>query len=123
VCWKEAQVNSVARRAWTRAAAEYLKPRYRAGAGVFTGFGDMSGIFREAGIPLRETLHEGNGPQWLGAAHRPDLLLREEWAVAQSGDKVSAAILRTRKSGPRYECVRMFSEKGAPVLEIYRRIP
>jgi hypothetical protein len=121
--WKESQVNSDARRAWTEQAANFLRAEYRPGDGVFTMFGDMTGIFREAGIPLKETLHDGNNPAWLMAQKRPDLFLWETWAVAQSGDEVSTAMQNALKNGPRYRCVKMVSVKGAPVLEIYRREP
>jgi len=120
ICWKESQVNSEQRRAWTREAADYLKRHYK-GGGVIHAFGDLTGIFLEAGIPLRETLHEGNTLEYYAAIGRPDLFLDEEWAVAISGDPVATAILRARRSGPEYECVKMIALKDAPVIEIYRR--
>ncbi len=49
---------------------------------------------------------------------RPDLFLREEWAVAQSGDAVATAIVRTGRTGPRYDCVKTIAVKGAPVIQI-----
>ncbi len=120
ICWKESEVNSNARRAWTREAAQYLKAYYRPGDGVFSSFSDVVGIYREAGIPLREVLHQGNEVAWDGAAARPDLLLHEGWAVAIAGDPVSSA-LQSRRGGRRYKCVKMVSIKDAPVIEIYRR--
>ena len=120
ICWKESQVNSEQRRAWTREAAEYLERHYT-GGGVIHGFGDLTGVFQEAGIPLKETLHEGNTLEFYAALGRPDLFLDEEWAVAISGDPVATAILRARRSGPEYECVKMIALKDAPVIEIYRR--
>jgi hypothetical protein len=121
ICWKESQVNSETRRAWTREAAEYVRARYRPGAGVLTEFGDLTGIFEQAGIPLRETLHEGNEPHWMAATARPDLFLWEEWAVAISGSPVSRAAGPGRKDPPHYDCVKIIALKGAPVIEIYRR--
>jgi hypothetical protein len=118
VCWKESQVNSVSRRAWTRAGANFLRANYRAGQGILAGFGDISGIFCYAGIPLRETLNIGNGPEWLAATSRPDLIHRELWAVAQAGDFVSKA-LHTPHAG--YQLVEVIQVKGAPNLEIYQR--
>jgi hypothetical protein len=123
ICWKESQVNSEARRAWTRQAAQYVSAERRPGDTFLTSFGDLTGIFQQAGIPLRETLHEGNGPEWLATVSRPDLFLRQNWAVAQSGDAVATAVLRTSRSGPRYDCVKTIAVKGAPVVEIYRRVP
>ncbi|MBL8231891.1 MAG: glycosyltransferase family 39 protein [Bryobacterales bacterium] len=119
--WKESQVNSEARRAWTTQAAGYLREHYRPGSGVFGTLGDIASVYREAGIPLKEVLHEGNHPHWNAAVARPDLFLWEEWAVAISGDSVATAILRAQRRGPRYVCVKMISVKGAPVIEIYHR--
>ncbi|MDQ6760606.1 MAG: glycosyltransferase family 39 protein [Acidobacteriota bacterium] len=121
ICWKESQVNSEGRRAWTWQAAQYLTAHRRTGAGIFSQLGDLAGIYREAGIPLREVLHEGNGAAWDAAIARPDLFLHEPWAVAQAGDKVAAAILKAARTGPHYECVQTIIVKDAPVIEIYRR--
>ncbi len=122
ICWKESEVNSAGRRAWTQEAAEYLKPRYHPGAGIFMGFGDATGILRVAGIPIRESLHEGDGPMWLASAARPDLFLWQEWAIATAGDKVSTAMNRMRRGPRRYECVRIYAVKDSPVIEIWRHI-
>lgn len=119
--WKESQVNSEARRAWTSQAAAYLKEHYRPGSGIFGTLGDLAAVYREAGIPLREVLNEGNHPHWNAAVARPDLFLWEEWALAIAGDSVSTAILHAQRRGPRYVCVKMISVKGAPVIEIYHR--
>lgn len=120
ICWKESEVNSVARRAWTSEAAAYMKGYYRPRDGVFSGLSDLVGIFREAGIPLAEVLHEGNHPAWNAAVARPDLFLHETWAVAIAGDAVSTA-LQNRRGGSRYKCVKIVTVKDAPVIEIYRR--
>jgi len=122
ICWKESQVNSVGRRTWTHAAAEYLQPRYKHGAGIFMSFGDPTGILREAGIPLKESLHEGDGPLWQAAVARPDLFLWPEWGIAISGDRASQALNRLRRGPRRYECVRTFTLKDSPVIEIWRHI-
>jgi len=121
ITWKESRVNSEARREWTRQGAEFLAPRYRRGDGVFTSFGDVTGIFRTMGLPLRETLTWDNDPQWTAARRRPDLALYEEWAVCFGGDPVQSAINLALRQGPNYELVDRIVVKGAPVLEIYRR--
>ena len=121
ICWKESDVNSQGRRAWTWQAAQFLREHHRAGAGIFSQLGDLAGIYRQAGIPLRDVLHEGNGPAWDAALARPDLFLHEPWAVAQAGDKVARAILKASRTGPHYECVETIIVKDAPVIEIYRR--
>ena len=113
ICWKESQVNSEARRAWTRDAANFLAAEYQPGQGIFTSFGDLTGIFREAGIPLRDTLHQGNVLEWLSATRRPDLFLRQRWAVAIAGDEVATAVEQaTRNTGPRYHLVQSIQVQG-----------
>ncbi len=124
ITWKESKLNSEARRAWTQQAAAYLRPRYRAGAGVFTGFGDLTGIYRAMPIPLRETLTGDNNPQFMAAFARPDLFLWEEWAIAMAGDPVQTVVTRARRpypGYPEYTLVNRIVVKGAPVIEIYRR--
>lgn len=119
ITWKESQVNSDARRAWTREAAAFLAPRYKPGTGIITTFGDITGIFRAAGIPLRDTLTWDNWPHWPAAVARPDLFLWEEWAVVQGGDPVQTALVRAGAKGPRYELVKTVIVPRAPVVEIY----
>jgi hypothetical protein len=122
ITWKESQLNSVSRRAWTQAAAQAFAPIYQSKAGIFTSFGDLTGILRAAGIPLREALNDGDNPEWMAASTRPDLFLHEEWAVAMAGDTVATAIQKsTFQHGPRYHLVQTIKVKGAPVIEIYKR--
>jgi Dolichyl-phosphate-mannose-protein mannosyltransferase len=116
ICWKESEVNSEARRDWTAQAAEFLAREYRSGSGIVFPFGDLTGVLRQAGIPLREGLHEGNQAAFDGAIARPELLLHEEWGVAFSGDAVDAAL---RKAG--YTLRKQIMVKGAPVVDIYHR--
>lgn len=120
-CPREPMVNSAARRAWTAAAARYIKANYHAGDGIFTSFGDLTGILREAGVPLREALHEGNNPQWMAAERRPGLFLKEGWAIAFAGDPVATAVQRANRNGPMYTLVALVQAPGADVIEIYRR--
>jgi hypothetical protein len=121
ITWKESQQNSVARRAWTKKAADFLEPRYHQGDGIFTSFGDYTGVFRKAGIPLCETLTGDNGFAWQAAVLRPDVFLWEQWALVQGGDPVQTAINRARRRGPNYDLVKQIIVKGAPVIEIYER--
>lgn len=122
VCWKESQVNSEGRRAFTREAAEFMAAAYRPGEGILTSFSDLMGIYRAAGIPLRETLFEDNELTWNAAVGRPDLFLREKWAICYAGDKIATALQRAGRTGPRFVCVRTIAHKSiAQVVEIYRR--
>jgi len=120
VCWKEAQVNSTARRQWTAQAAAYFKENWD-GRDILTSFGDLAAIYQQAGIPLAKTIHEGNGVYWQAVQARPQLFLRSEWVVAIAGDSLSRTIWKARARGPKYRCVKMVVVKGAPVIEIYRR--
>lgn len=121
ICWKESQVNSEGRRAWTREVARVLAAEYKRGTGIFTSFGDLTGILREAGIPLRDSLHDGNEPAWMAATTQPNLFLHEEWVIAISGDAVATAAQRVTRPGLRYHLERITMIKGAPVIELYRR--
>ncbi|MEO8025286.1 MAG: glycosyltransferase family 39 protein [Bryobacteraceae bacterium] len=121
VCFKESQVNSDKRRAWTHEAAAYLKAHYQQGSGILMPFGDMTAVLREAGIPLRDSLHEGNHPAFESILARPELFLNTGWALAFSGDPIATALLRADKRGKHYRCVRTIAISGAPVVEIYRR--
>lgn len=119
ICWKESQVNSDARRAWTAETARYLRENYRFGD-IFTSFGDITAVYEQAGIPLRNTIHEGNSVFWHAAAVRPDLFLRSEWVVAIAGDSISKIMWRTRGRRPQYRLVSIITVRGAPPVEIYR---
>src|SRR5665213_2459534 len=112
LCWKESVVNSQARRAWTAQAAAYLAANYQPGDGIIYSFGDLTGVLREAGIPLREGLHQGNRPSWDAAVLRPDLFFREEWALAIAGDKIAEAVARTGERGPHYELMKRIKVEG-----------
>jgi hypothetical protein len=124
ITWKESEVNSTARRALIREAAEFVAPRYESGEGVFfSSFGELAAVLREAGIPLREGLHDGNGPAWLGAVMRPDLLLHERWALAFSGDEVPIALKKVEDRpdpyNPGYHLLKRIEIKDHQPLEIY----
>jgi hypothetical protein len=119
--WKESQMNSVQRRDWTHQAAEFLKANYRTGDGILMPFGDVTGVLREAGIPLRESLHEGNHPAWDAAIARPELFLHETWAISFSGETIATALLRADRKGTHYRLVQSIAVPHAPVVEIYRR--
>ena len=121
ITWKESQYNSVARRAWAKQAADYLEAHYHPGDGVFTSFGDMTAIFRQAGVPLRETLTGDNGPPFTAARLRPDLALWEQWAVVMGGDPVQTAINHARRRGPNYDLMQRIIVRDAPVIEIWQR--
>jgi hypothetical protein len=116
----EADTNSAARRAVQREAARFLAAHYRRGSGIVYSFGEWSGVLREAGIPLREGLHEGNHPAWDAARARPGMFLREQWALAAPGGEVAAIVAQAAAQGRRYGLRTRVAVKDS-VLEIYQR--
>lgn len=121
VTWKESEVNSSARRAWTKEAAEYLGPRYERGTGIVMHFGDQVEILRESGIVIKECVHDGDGLYFQAILKRPELFLWQEWVIAISGDSVSSAMAAHANKIPRYKRVKMVTVKGASPIEIWRR--
>ena len=123
ICWKESELNAAARRQWTRLGADFFRSNYRPADGILLAFGDQIGILREAGIPLRQAVHTGNNPAFMAAVQRPDLFLRERWAVTLNGDVVDKAMLRTILRGPRFVLVKTVAVRGAGPVQIYERVP
>lgn len=121
IVWKESQVNSVARRAWTREAADYLRASYHKGDGILISAGDLFGVIREAGLQLRDTLHIGNGPHVHAVLARPDLFLWEEFTMGISADDISSAMMKDMKTASEYKLVKTLHKRNGPVIEIYRR--
>jgi len=121
ICWKESEQNSIARRAWTHDAAAYLETHANPTDTFFSTFGDISGIFREAGIHFTRTLTWDDFPEWQAAVNRPDLFLWEDWAVAQRGDAVDETLHRARIIGIHYDLATEISVPGATPIGIYRR--
>jgi hypothetical protein len=119
ICWKESQVNSVSRRFWTNAAAQYLQKNYRTQQGILTSPGDVTGVFCRARIHLSETVSIYNGPFWFAATSRPDLFHPNIWAIAQDGDKLDQALAKAGNPVyvPRFE----IQAKSDPILKISRR--
>lgn len=120
--WQEAEANSRARRQWISQACAYLKSAKGPHETFFTSFGVLTAIYRKLDVPLRDTLTGDNDVEWAGAVARPDLFLHTDWAVAMGGDTAQGVIDRAGLHGPHYELERRIMVKGAPVVEIYKRI-
>ena len=122
VTWAESRANSEGRRAWIQQASAFLGSRYVRGSGIITSGGDdLAGIYREAGIPLRETFGVCNGLPWLATLRRPDLWLWQEWAVVKRGDPLDAAIHLAAGSGIRYDLEWSVSHTFEPAIDLYHR--
>jgi hypothetical protein len=122
VVWQEAEVNSRARRLWISEAAAYLRNAAGPNETFFTSFGELTAIYRTLGIPLHYTLTGDNDVEWAGAVARPGLFLHTDWAVVMGGDTVQGVIDKARLHGPHYELTHRVTVKGAPAIEIYRRM-
>ena len=103
---------------WTAVAAEYLAANYQAGSGILFPFGDLTGVLRQAGIPLKEGLYQDNTQAWKSAIANPERDLREEWVLAQPGDVVTEAM---KRAGAKYHLARQVLSKGMPAVDVYRR--
>ncbi len=117
ICWKESQVNSDSRRAWTAGAASFMERRYVRGDGILTEFGDLAGIFCAASLPLDQALHEGNGPSWFANTMPSGIVRQTKWAIAQEGDKLALRL----NEGKAFHIVETINVAGAPRLLIYER--
>jgi Dolichyl-phosphate-mannose-protein mannosyltransferase len=121
ITWREAQANSVTRLDWTNQTAVYLEANYKPGESILTTFGDMTGVYRRAGIPLKWTVTGDNGGQYLATMGRPDLFLWTNWVITYSGDPEQTSVDKARLRGPKYNLVKEIMVKGGPVIQIYRR--
>ena len=121
ITWKESQVNSEGRRAWTAEAIAFFKDNYKPGQTIFSGPGDIIGIYRQLGIPIRNLLTIDNDPLYTATTLRPDLFLWERWGVGFTGSPEQTAIDKAGYRGPRYKLAKEIVVKGAPVVQIYRR--
>ena len=90
---------------------------------ILASSGDITGIFCRAGIPLRETLNNGNYPDWQFVTEYRVPVGTEEWAVDQQGDELSKAVsaLRDGRGRPMYRLVYRVKVPDAPPVEIWRR--
>jgi len=115
--WQESNVNDAARRQAAREAVAFLKPRYLEGTGIFTTFGAITAIYRQMGIPLRDTFTWDNRLLFEAAVAHPAFFLDTQWAVALAGDPVDRAI----GGGSWYTLESSIAIKGTPEIRIYRR--
>jgi len=118
IVWQEANVNDEARRQAAREGAAYLALLYQPGEGIFTSFSaKTTPVYRQMGVPLRDTFTGDNGLPWDAAVKRPELFLWQQWALALPGDAVQAAIDHAAS----YTLEKSITVKGAPAILIYRR--
>ncbi len=117
ITWKESEQNSISRRAWTQESADWLRGRVQPGEHIAAEFNDTMGIFRYAGIPLRQVFHPGNTLLWEAAMRRPDLFLNTTWIVCQRASWSTLA--STAAHAQHYQLVKSVAVPGAPSIDIY----
>jgi len=86
---KEAKANSTTRVAFETALAHELKS-YPPGVPILMYNSDHVGALQQAGIPLRQTLNEGDYDSWKAALAKP--AESAAYVVAIAGDQVSRAV-------------------------------
>jgi hypothetical protein len=117
VTWAESRANSTGRRAWMYGAADYLRAHRHGSAEILSSGGDdFLGIYRAAGIPLRETLSVFNGLPFEATIQKPELHMKQAWAVVREGDEVDRAVRKLD-----YSLELRLINKNEPVILIYRR--
>jgi hypothetical protein len=117
IVFQEGNKNYLGHRQLERQVEEYLRPRYTRGSGIVTSFGATTAIYRELGIPLRETLTGDNGPVWAAAAKGPAPFPHQAWAVVIAGDYAEKAV----ESAGCFTLEQSFKVNDAPEIHIYRR--
>ena len=118
ITWKESQQNSISRRAWTGEAAQFLQAHVQPGEHIAAEFNDTMGIFRYAGVDLKQVFHPGNTLLWDAAMQRPDLFLNTTWLVCERADW--STLSRTSQRALGYQLIRSIVVPGAPSIDIYR---
>jgi hypothetical protein len=119
--WQESEVNSIARRAWTREVADLLATQYSPHTGILMPFGDLTAALTEAGIPIRESIHQGDKLEFDRATHRPDLFLDTAWVVAMEGDEAWIAMTNAAASQLPYQRVKLLAYKYSRPVGVWRR--
>lgn len=117
IVFQEGQQNYAGHRELERQVEDYLRSRYVRGSGIVTEFGATTAIYRDLGIPLRETLTGDNGTIWSAATNGPNQFSHDAWAVVIAGDYAEKAV---QKAGC-FTLEQTVKVKDAPEMHIYRR--
>ena len=117
IVFQEGNKNYAGHRELERDVEDYLRPRYVRGSGIVTEFGATTAIYRDLGIPLKETLTGDNGAIWGAASNGPNQFPHQAWAVVIAGDYAEKAV---QKAGC-FTLEQTFKVNDAPEIHIYRR--
>ncbi len=86
---KEAQVNSVTRMAFERSLAQQLLA-FPPGVSIMMYNSDHVGALQQAGMPLKQTVNEGDYDSWRAALDAP--AAHAAYVIAMDGDPVTKAV-------------------------------
>jgi hypothetical protein len=111
---KEAVVNSTTRVAFESPLARELKT-FPAGVPILMYNSDHVGALQEAGVPLRQTLNEGDYDSWIAALAAPSE--HAAYIVAIAGDQVSVAVAEHPQDLTELS---ILCTTGQPCARIYR---
>jgi hypothetical protein len=118
IVFEEGHKNYAGHRELERQVEDYLRPRYARGSGIVTEFGATTAIYRDLGIPLRETLTGDNGALWGAAQERTNPFPHQQWAVVIAGDYAEKAVL----AAGCFTLEQSFKVNDAPEIHVYRHI-
>ncbi len=113
---QEAVANSRTRIPFERALAEALD-RLPAGARILMYTSDHIGAVQQAGIPLKQTINEGDYYQWRPALQHPSAAA--EYVIAVDGDALAHAVSAHPEG---LKLVEVVCAQGQPCARIYRSL-
>jgi hypothetical protein len=121
ICFREAWVNSRTRIALETELASNLK-KLPHDSGLLMYLGDHVGALQQAGIPLRQTINEGNHRQWKQPSDRDGLWEQAlanparyvDFVVALDGDPVAVGVQKQGLSS-----IMVIRTTGQPSATIY----
>jgi hypothetical protein len=111
---KEAQVNAVTRIAFEGAIAREIRS-FPAGVPILMFNSDHVGALQQAGIPLAQTLNEGDYDSWNAALNAP--ASKAAYVIAIAGDPVSKAVAEHPEGLTE---LTVLCTSGQPCARIYR---
>lgn len=116
IVFEEGDRNYRGHRQLEHQVEDYLRPRYVRGSGIVSTFGATTAIYRDLGIPLRETLTSSDGAIWDNAQKGPDRFSHQQWAVVVAGDATEKAV----KAAGCFTMMQTFKVTDAPEIHLYQ---
>jgi hypothetical protein len=117
VVLKEALANSTTRLAFEQALGRQLR-LFPAGASILMYNSDFVGALQYAGIPLKQTVNEGDADSWNAALAAP--ATHAAYVVAIAGDAVSRAVASHPEGLVE---MTVLCTSGQPCARVYQSVP